>query len=326
MYLAVIGPCELTSMQMPMEPVKIRAIRLATVLLLLCAAIAMRSKCIAATVDAGTPFGVFTNPEPVTIEGWTQDAMEPFISPDGNYLFFNNSNSAPTTNLYYATRIDDVTFQFQGEIAGANGGPMTLSAVPSMDMNDTFYFVSNRSYPTTLSTIYSGTFSAGTLSNIALVPGVSKHMLGDVNIDQCISPDGGTLYFVDAVIGNTGPVPTTASIQIATRDGDQFVRLTNSARIMRKINTHSLNYAPDVSKSGLEFFWTRIPIVHSRPKPPPVIYTATRSDVTKPFGKPRKIKAITGFAEAPALSPDEKSLYFHLNVNGTFQIYRVTRP
>lgn len=324
--LAVIGPCEFINMQMPMPRVKIRAARVATIALLLCAALGVCSKSNAAAPDARTSFGVFTNPEPVTIEGWTQDAMEPFISPDGNYLFFNNSNSAPTTNLYYATRIDDVTFQFQGEIAGANAGPMTLSAVPSMDMNDTFYFVSNRSYPTTLSTIYSGTFSEGTLSNIALVAGVSKHMLGDVNIDQCISPDGATLYFVDAVIGNTGPVPTAANIQIATRSGDQFVRLTNSARIMRKINTHSLNYAPDVSKSGLEFFWTRIPIVNSKPKPPPVIYTATRSDVTKPFGKPRRIKAITGFAEAPALSPDEKSLYFHLNVGGTFVIYRVTRP
>ncbi len=29
--------------------------------------------------------------------------MEPFVSPDGNYLFFNNSNSTPPTNLYYAT-------------------------------------------------------------------------------------------------------------------------------------------------------------------------------------------------------------------------------
>jgi hypothetical protein len=26
------------------------------------------------------------------------------------------------------------------------------------------------------------------------------------------------------------------------------------------------------------------------------------------------------------LSPDEKSLYYHENVNGTFFVYRVTRP
>jgi hypothetical protein len=81
-----------------------------------------------------------------------------------------------------------------------------------------------------------------------------------------------------------------------------------------------------VSKSGLEFFFTRIPIQGSQPKPPPLIYTATRAKTSEPFGKPRKIEAITGFAEAPALSPDEKSLYYHLNANGTFVIYRVTRP
>jgi hypothetical protein len=194
-----------------------------------------------------------------------------------------------------------------------------------MDINNIFYFISNRSYAQTLSTIYSGTFSNGSLSNVALVPGVSKDKLGDVNFDQCISPDGGTLYFVDGIF-NGGSVPKAASIAIARRDGNNFVRLKNSAKLMRKINTHDLNYAPDVSKSGLEFFFTRIPIQNSQPKPPPVIYTATRSSTSKPFGAPRKIEAITGFAEAPALSPDEKSLYFHLNVSGTFVIYRVTRP
>lgn len=263
----------------------------------------------------------------MTIEGYTQDAMEPFVSPDGQYLFFNSSNSIAPTNLYYATRIDDVTFQFQGEIAGANvSGPGALTAVPSMDINNIFYFISNRSYAQTFSTIYSGTFSNGSLSNIALVQGVSKDKLGDVNFDQCISPDGGTLYFVDGVFSGGASVPAAATIAIAKRNGDHFRRLKNSARIMRKINTHDLNYAPDISKSQLEFFFTRIPIQNSQPKPPPIIYTATRSSTSKPFGEPRRIEAISGFAEAPALSPDEKSLYFHLQVSGTFVIYRVTRP
>src|ERR1700722_20463485 len=107
-------------------------------LLLFCAPFNSNAE-VADAPDAKPSFGVFTNPEPVTIEGYSQDAMEPFISPDGNYLFFNNSNSASTTNLYYATRIDDVTFQYQGEIAGANAGPNTLTAVASMDINNIFY-------------------------------------------------------------------------------------------------------------------------------------------------------------------------------------------
>jgi Tol biopolymer transport system component len=272
--------------------------------------------------EARQTFGVFTNPQPVTIEGYRQDAMEPFISPDGNYLFFNSSNAGPVTNLLYATRIDDVTFQFQGEIAGANSG--TLSAVPSMDVNNTFYFVSSRSYPATLSTIYSGTFSNsdGSLSGVALVPGVSKLKPGWVNFDQCISPDGNTLYFVDGFFGS-GNFPRTASIAIATRDGDHFVRVANSAEIMRQVNKHGLNYAADISKSGLEFFFTRVPSIK---EPPPAIYTTTRASTSEPFGKPVRIKAITGFAEAPALSPDERSLYYHERMNGVFVIYRVTRP
>lgn len=308
-----------------MTPVKMRSTSYAIVLLLLCGALtsgASGSADLIDAPDAGFTPGVFTNPQPVTIVGYSQDAMEPFISPDGNYLFFNNSN-APTvdTNLYYATRIDDVTFQFQGEIGGVNS--TALDAVASMDSNNTFYFVSTRSYFQTLSTIYWGTFSGGSVSNVAIVPGISKQKLGDVNFDAGISPDGSTLYFVDGVF-NGGSVPQRASIAIATRDVDHFVRLRNSGRIMRNINTHGLNYAPDISKSGLELFFTRIE--GRPPMPPPVIYTATRTSISAPFGKPRKIQSITGFAEAPALSPDEKSLYYHLNVGGTFVIYRVTRP
>jgi Tol biopolymer transport system component len=270
--------------------------------------------------EAKPTFGVFSNPQPVTIQGYSMDAMEPFISPDGNYLFFNNSNSLPQTNLYYATRIDDLTFAFQGEIGGVNAAG--LNAVASMDRNDTFYFVSTRSYFQTHSTVYWANFSSGSVSNVAIVPGVSKNKLGDINFDQCISPDGSTLYFVDGVF-NGGAVPAKASIAIAKRHGDRFQRLNDSARLMREINMNGLNYAPDISKSGLEFFFTRIEGTPTMP--PPLIYTATRSSASKPFGKPVKIEAITGFAEAPALSPDEKSLYYHLNVAGTFVIYRVTR-
>jgi len=269
--------------------------------------------------DAKPTFGVFTHPQPVAIEGYSRDAMEPFISPDGNYLFFNNSNSAPVTDLYYATAVDEtgLTFQFQGEIGGLNSG--TLTAVPSMDVNQTFYFISDRSYMETLSTVFFATFSNGSVSGVAVVPGISKQQAGWVNFDACISPDGSTLYFVDSFFGTAGQ-PQNASIAIATRDGDHFVRLKNSADIMRKINTHGLNYAADISKSGLEFFFTRFSGTL------PAIYTATRANTSKPFGEPVKIKAITGFAEAPALSPDEKSLYYHKDVNGTFVIYRVMRP
>ena len=266
-------------------------------------------------------FGVFTNPERVTIQDYSQDAMEPFISLDGKYLFFNNSNNAQDTNLYYATRIDDLTFQFQGEIGGVNS--TGLDAVPSMDTNNKFYFVSNRSYPQTFSTIYWCDFSNGSVSNVALVPGISKHKLGDVNFDAGISPDGGTLYFVDGVF-NGGSVPQRASIAIARRKGGHFVRLADSSTIMRKINTGGLNYAPCPTPSDLEFFFTRVDPANLGDGPK--IFTATRSKKSKPFGTSVQIAAITGFVEAPTLSADGKSLYFHKQENNVFVIYRVTRP
>ena len=46
----------------------------------------------------------------VTINGLSFDAMEPFISADGNYLFFNNKNDGIDTKLFYATKINDSTF------------------------------------------------------------------------------------------------------------------------------------------------------------------------------------------------------------------------
>ena len=267
--------------------------------------------------------GVFTNPERVTINNYNQDAMEPFVSLDGKYLFFNNSNNPPpgtSTKLYYATRINDVTFEFAGEIAGVNA--TGLNAVASMDSNNKFYFISTRSYMQTFSTVYWSDFLDGTVSNVELVPGVSKHKPGWVNFDAGISPDGNTLYFVDGFFG-TANFPQKASLTIARRKGNHFVRLSNSRAIIRKINNNDLNYAPCPTASGLEFFWTRV-------DPANVsgigIYTATRANTSKPYGRPVKIDAATGFVEAPTISEDGKSLYYHKNENGTFVIYRLTRP
>jgi hypothetical protein len=63
--------------------------------------------------------------------------MEPSISRDGQYLFFNNSNDpSVNTNLHWAERIDDLTFQYRGEIAGVN--TTSLEGVASMDRNNVF--------------------------------------------------------------------------------------------------------------------------------------------------------------------------------------------
>jgi hypothetical protein len=263
----------------------------------------------------------FSNPELVTINGYSQDAEEPFISRDGNFLFFDNSNDPtrnPNTDIFWATRIDEVTFQYQGPITGVDT-PTALEGVPSMDDNNVFYFVSPRNYVAPdYGTIYSGAFSNGDVPSVELVAGISRRKPNRVNFDCEISADGNTLYFVDSVFKNNQP--QKSQITIAHKNGDTFVRDPHSAKIMKHINTGSLQYAPDTSASELELFFTQVSVL-------PAVFMAERTDKSLPFGKPQKIAAITGFAEAPSISPDGKSLYYHhQDPDGVFRVYRVTRP
>src|SRR5499433_2446407 len=160
---------------------------------------------LAACQSAGTvvsqkerEYTAFGAPERVTIRGYGDHAMEPFITRDGRYLFFNNSNDpAVNTNLHYAERINDLTFEYKGEVAEVN--TRSLEGTPTMDKNGAFYFVSTRSYKETLSTIYEGRFSGGAVTGVKIVEGVSKKAPGIVNFDVEVSANGQALYFVDGV-------------------------------------------------------------------------------------------------------------------------------
>ncbi len=112
--------------------------------------------------------------------------MEPFLSRDARYLFFNNPNE-PTVNtdLFYAEPIDGLHFRFRGPLHGVN--TPALEAVASLDSHGNFYFVSNRSYSSTASTLDRGRFAGdvigGAISGIQPVPGVSLAKPGIVNFD-----------------------------------------------------------------------------------------------------------------------------------------------
>jgi len=259
----------------------------------------------------------FANSRQVTIRGYSGDAMEPFITRDGRYLLFNNSNDpSVNTNLHYAERIDDLTFQYKGEITGANGA--ALDAVATMDRSGNCYFISTRSYATKLSTVYRARFSNGIVSGVELVEGISEKQPGRVTFDVEVSPDGSTLYLSDGTFRG-GPVPASADLAIAERHGTQFRRSERSGEILRNINTAALEYAASISSNGLELLFTRIR------NNQPAVYRATRSNADAPFEPAARISAIDGFAEAPSLSPDERSLYYHKRESGRFVIARVTR-
>ena len=267
------------------------------------------------------PYTTFVNSVPVTIAGYAGDAMEPFISKDGQYLFFNNRNDPSIdTQLYYASRVDDRTFTFLGPVPGVNGP--ALDAVASLDGLGNFYFVSTRSYAATLSTIYSGQFSSGGVGNVAPVSGVSLNRAGAVNFDAEISADGQTLWFDDGEYSATGALQA-AGIAIAGRQGAGFVRRADSAALLATVNAAGLNYAPSISADGTELFFTRLDSASSGAQSS--IYRATRPDPGSPFGPPALVAAASGFVEAPSLSGDGHFLYFHKLVNGSFVIHRLQR-
>lgn len=262
-------------------------------------------------------YGGFGEPRRVTIRGYDGDAMEPFVTRDGRFLLFNNRNDPRTnTNLHFAARVDDLTFEYRGEVKGVN--TPALEGVPSIDGAGNLYFISTRSYAQTLSTLYRGRFAGGSVSAIELVGGVSRRQPGIVMFDAEVSADGSTVWVVDGEFSG-GPDPRTADIVIAVREGSAFRRLPASAEILKNVNTKALEYAPAVSRDGLELFFTR------SESAAPAIYRAARPSEREPFGAPARVAAITGFVEAPALSPDGRALYYHKLEGGRFVIYRVAR-
>jgi hypothetical protein len=264
----------------------------------------------------------YTIPIKVQVIGYTGNIMEPFISRDGTTLLFNNLNAAPeNTNLHWATRINDSSFQYQGEISGINTSD--LEGVASLDRNGILYFVSTRNYPTTLSTIYQCNFANGVASNVQLVRGISKLQPGWVNFDVEVSADGNDLYFVDAKFDQSGN-PSSADLVVAQKVADSFKRSSNSSDLMKNINTDALEYAACISEDELEFYFTRVTLPINANSIPEV-FVSKRKTKADPFEQPMKIGSITGFAEAATIAPDQRTIYFHRKENNIFQLYMIRK-
>lgn len=263
----------------------------------------------------------FGSPVKVTVQGYIDDSMEPFLSRNGDILFFNNLN-VPTvnTNIHWANRISDTVFEYKGEVIDINSA--FLDGVPSMDMDNNLYFVSTRSYDVDFSTIYRSTFLNGTASNVSLVGGISLNIGGWVNFDVEVSADGEFLYFVDGRFDASGG-PYESDLVVARKSGGGFQRLADQS-MLSKVNTTDLEYAACISRNALELYFTRVEAAitaNSSPK----IYVSTRSSIDVPFGEPSRIETISGFAEGPTLSSDDSILYYHQKENGTHALYMVRK-
>jgi hypothetical protein len=263
----------------------------------------------------------FSKPVRVAIRGYAGHAMEPFVSHDGNYLFFNGLNDGRNTCLYYAVKFDDETFIFMGKIFGVNGTPPHSDAVPSMDDDGRFYFVSSRGAGGRMN-VCSGNFLDGAVLDLDAQPGnfygnSSEWIIRDVSI----SPDGGTLYYVRAHLSGGG-VPDRADIGAAQFSMGDFNTDANSGILLKNINTDDcLEYAPSISRDGLELFFTRLDPMSRTPR----VMMARRYSRSEPFGTPELIGALDGYAEGASITADKKTLYYHRRDRGTFAIYKVSR-
>jgi hypothetical protein len=271
---------------------------------------------------AGTGFGT---PQPVVVQDLPlgTDVMEPFISPDGQALFFNDSNApGRDTDLHLATRSNDLTFKYVGKVAGANG--TALDAVASMTATNQLYFISTRGLPADNATLFRGGFDGSGVTAVTVVPVAPPSAQGNLIFDAYVQPDGGALWFSEGDY-SSGSLHSSR-IVLATPDGlGGFTRAPDSDAILRTVNLAStLVYAPAVSADGLEIFFTRL--VQSSAS----IQVATRSTTSAPFGPAAPIPTITGFAEAPSISPDGKWLYYHWKPNpfdgAPFALRAVSRP
>jgi hypothetical protein len=270
---------------------------------------------------------LYVRPQPVSIEGYAGAAMEPFLSPDGRHLFFNNANDAGVnTNIHFAERTGKL-FHYRGELPGVNSE--VLDAVPSIDRAGHFYFTTVRDYGRTLNSLFTGEFDGKAVRNVRPVPGdISPKTLGTINMDACISPDGQTLYISRAVMAPGAPAPKQSHLMVAHLKGGVFGMDPDSGRIMKNVNTEALEYAPAVSADERELYFTRASQSMAGSDAPGArlrIMVAIRTSLDEPFGEARVLTALAGFVEAPTISIDGKEIFYHKKVGGTFVIYRAER-
>jgi hypothetical protein len=272
--------------------------------------------------SVGTIYPEFIEEQAITILGYNSHAMEPFITKDGNYLFFNSLNDGINTSLYYAQKQDYKTFTFMGEISGVNGVAPHLDAVASLDMHNDFYFVSTRNYPAVIENLQTGQFDDGTVSDVTPVYGdFNIPITGWLIMDAEVCKDGNYLYYVNAKFSGQ-PLPDESKIGIAVKQNTLFEKQNKSDEILQNINnaTH-LVYAPSISSDGKEIYFTRIKKGSFLTE----ICVSVRKNTLESFSVPKVLKILGDTPEAVSVTDDKSRIYYHKKYNGIYQIFTMKR-
>jgi hypothetical protein len=273
-------------------------------------------------------YPTFGTEKPVTINGLTFDAMEPSISADGNYIFFNSVNDGVTTSLYYATKVNDSTFIYKGALAGANQTiTPRLDAVPSSDSANKFFWTSLRNFPAQFDNCFRGTFNGTDIINIGRLRGTFYiYTIGWLMMDAAIDYSGEFLYYTNAYFGPTysgcAGVPCKGKLGVAQRQNDStFNKLNNSDGIMQNVNdTNYVVYAPCISKNGLELYYTRF--LKNNISIGTQICVSVRTNLTDIFSLPAIFHPFSNLTpEATTLTSDQSKIYYHKKSGGLYKLF-----
>lgn len=276
---------------------------------------------VSACPSGAQPYPVYGDEIKVFISGYTGDAMEPFLSPDGNTMFFNSLNDGIQTRLYYATRVDDTTFTYVGEVNGANE-PVNpqLNGVASLDTTGNFVWVSLRGWPGNMDNLHRGDYSNGTVTNVNRVHGTFYvYQPGWIVMDAAVTYNGNELYYCNAFF-DTCTIPCAASLGIASKVNDSTFNTTaTSQNILQHVNdTDYCVYAPELSANGLELYFTRYYTGSFNTE----ICVSVRPTVSDTFSSPLVlISEFPNSPEAATVNTAGTLMYYHKKINGTYTIY-----
>lgn len=264
-------------------------------------------------------YPVFGSEKNVTITGLSFDAMEPCLSPDENYLFFNSLNGG-NKSIYYATRVNDTVFTYVGEVGGVNQTTAQhIDAAPSLDSADNFIWISTRNYPANMDNLHHGKFNSGNVPAIGRIHGnFYIYSPGWVIMDQTTSYDGKYLYYNNAYFNNCS-VPCEAKIGIAQKLNDStYYKISNTDTILKNVNdTSCLVYAPFLTKDGLELYYTRMVKGSFNTE----ICVSVRNTPADTFSAPLVIYSdFPNSPEAATLDTGKQKMYYHKKIGGIYKI------
>lgn len=268
----------------------------------------------------------------MTIQGYSGSAEEPFITPDGQYLLFDNRTDplkTPQVKIFYAKKVDALTFTFVGEVKGVDTGNIQIE--PRMDDNGTFYFTSPRELTAPdYSGAYRGVWHDGTVTNIEKLPSLGSRQKGVFTELNNVSYDGATAYLQTLILSDS----PHSIIQIAVKNPDgsftqplpasdpRAAAFTQAfASFYNGLPSKVIAGPPTLSRDGLEAFYGRDNFNDRSGH----LYVAQRASTSDAFGTPEIVSAAEGFVERPFISPDGTRLYYHKALgDGTFGIYTLT--